>query len=183
MITPQRPDTRQLILDSAIRVANTAGARHLTLDAVVKESGLSKGGVLYHFNNKNALIEGMLQYLVDDAIARREAIQADCPNASFLTCLLQSAECFRPDVKGNVAMAILAAAAENPTLLAPIQAQMRVVLEQLSAEGEDRILTLILWMAREGLLFHELLSLSPLDEATRTAVINRLLEIAQERTV
>ena len=36
------------------------GVAKLTLEAVAKEAGVSKGGLLYHFSNKEALIEGMI---------------------------------------------------------------------------------------------------------------------------
>ena len=44
------------------------GAAALTLDAVAAEAGVSKGGVLYHFGSKRALIDGLL-----DALARRRS--------------------------------------------------------------------------------------------------------------
>ena len=41
------------------------GVAKLTLEAVAKE-GVSKGGLLYHFSNKEALIEGMIVRGVED---------------------------------------------------------------------------------------------------------------------
>jgi AcrR family transcriptional regulator len=42
-------NTRQKILETAVRIVDTQGARHLTLEAVAAEAGMSKGGVLYHY--------------------------------------------------------------------------------------------------------------------------------------
>ena len=42
------------------------GARALTLDAVAAEAGVSKGGVLYHFATKRALIDGLIARWLDD---------------------------------------------------------------------------------------------------------------------
>src|SRR5215216_5514144 len=55
-----RPSRRAELLDAAIAVIRRDGAQRLTLDAVAAEAGVSKGGVLYHFGSKRALIDGLL---------------------------------------------------------------------------------------------------------------------------
>ncbi|MCR2379329.1 TetR/AcrR family transcriptional regulator, partial [Salmonella enterica] len=52
--------TRQKILEAASQIVQCKGVAKLTLEAVAKEAGISKGGLLYHFANKEALIEGMI---------------------------------------------------------------------------------------------------------------------------
>ena len=61
-----RPSRRAELLDAAIAVIRRDGARALTLDAVAAEAGVSKGGVLYHFASKRALIDGLLERWLDD---------------------------------------------------------------------------------------------------------------------
>ena len=41
------------------------GISGLTLEAVAREAGVSKGGLLYHFPSKEALISGMIGRLVE----------------------------------------------------------------------------------------------------------------------
>ena len=41
------------------------GVARLTLDAVAREADVSKGGLLYHFPNKDALISAMVLRWVD----------------------------------------------------------------------------------------------------------------------
>src|SRR5690348_11094601 len=65
---------RERLLDAAERVVAESGATHLTLDAVAKSAGVSKGGLLYHFPSKEALLEGMLARHFEDVdaeVARR----------------------------------------------------------------------------------------------------------------
>ena len=57
--------SKQRILQAAASVVDESGAAHLTLEAVAEAAGLSKGGLLYHFPNKRALLSGMLEYLLD----------------------------------------------------------------------------------------------------------------------
>ena len=66
------PSTRDTILDAAQRIAAERGAGRITLDEVARESGLSKGGLLYHFASKEALLQAMLERL----IARTSAVRA-----------------------------------------------------------------------------------------------------------
>ncbi len=56
----KRTGTQEALLFSARRVVARDGVMKLTLDAVAQEAGVSKGGVLYHFPTKNALVEAMM---------------------------------------------------------------------------------------------------------------------------
>ena len=50
---------RGALLDAAERVVLRDGAGQLTMDAVASEAGVSKGGVLYAFPSKDALIDAL----------------------------------------------------------------------------------------------------------------------------
>ncbi|OUZ10319.1 hypothetical protein BHE97_08230 [Aeromicrobium sp. PE09-221] len=54
-----RPSSRDAVLDAALRVARRDGLSAVTFDSVARESGLSRGGVMYHFDTKDALLEQM----------------------------------------------------------------------------------------------------------------------------
>lgn len=64
---------RDQILDAAERVVIREGAAQLTIDAVAAEAGVSKGGVLYSFASKDALIDALYRRILAsfDAIADR----------------------------------------------------------------------------------------------------------------
>lgn len=66
----QAEKTRQRLLDAAMKVAQTEGALALTLDAVARAAGVSKGGLLHHFPGKDTLIEALLNQLFSDFEAR-----------------------------------------------------------------------------------------------------------------
>ncbi|AFJ45878.1 TetR/AcrR family transcriptional regulator [Shimwellia blattae] len=55
---------RQL-LESAALIAGRDGIAALSLNAVAREAGVSKGGLLYHFPNKQALIFALFTRLLD----------------------------------------------------------------------------------------------------------------------
>ncbi|GGI04773.1 TetR/AcrR family transcriptional regulator [Egicoccus halophilus] len=78
-----RPSMRPRLLSAAARVVRRAGAGALTLDAVAGEAGSSKGGVLYHFPTKAALVTGLVDEVLDvfEAEVDRRAAQDEDPAA------------------------------------------------------------------------------------------------------
>ncbi|MET1132235.1 MAG: TetR/AcrR family transcriptional regulator [Aeromicrobium sp.] len=59
--------TRDRVLDAFERLLVSAGSRAATLDAVAAEAGVSKGGLLYHFRSREALVDGMVERLREQA--------------------------------------------------------------------------------------------------------------------
>ena len=57
---PPPPAARDKVLDAFQRMLIEHGERETTLDAVARTAGVSKGGLIYHFNSREALIEGLL---------------------------------------------------------------------------------------------------------------------------
>lgn len=54
--------TKAMIFEACSQILRRDGLSSLTLDAVADEAKLSKGGLLYHFPNKLALIEALFDY-------------------------------------------------------------------------------------------------------------------------
>ncbi|MGW0175830.1 TetR/AcrR family transcriptional regulator [Rhodococcus sp. NPDC003322] len=57
------PSTRDRILDALEKLLLTRGLAQVTLESVAAEAGVSKGGLLYHFHSKEALLAGMVRRL------------------------------------------------------------------------------------------------------------------------
>ena len=57
---PPPPAARDKVLDAFERLLIEHGERETTLDAVARAAGVSKGGLIYHFPSREALIEGLL---------------------------------------------------------------------------------------------------------------------------
>ena len=53
-------DARTRILDAAETIVRARGVPGLTLEAAAREAGVSKGGLLYHFASKEALLAALL---------------------------------------------------------------------------------------------------------------------------
>ncbi|AZZ54673.1 TetR family transcriptional regulator [Rathayibacter iranicus] len=61
-VPPVTP-ARDRVLDGFEQLLIEQGERAATLDAVARKAGVSKGGLLYHFPSKDALVDGLLQRL------------------------------------------------------------------------------------------------------------------------
>ena len=66
---PRKPEARDKLLAAFEHLVLTEGERAATLDAVAAQAGVSKGGLLYHFPHRQAL--------VDAALARCEELAAE----------------------------------------------------------------------------------------------------------
>ena len=160
------------ILHAAACVVERAGAGHLTLEAVAGESKLSKGGLLYHFPNKRALLVGMLEHVLERVGERAQ--QARQAGSSTVKALIDAQQAQDEDERA-MARAILAAAAEDPSLLDPA----RDVLNQWFASAkEESPHGVLLLLAVEGLRFMEMLNLLNLSQEQRAQLHEQMVQLA-----
>lgn len=63
----KQPDlVRRQVLDVAVEILVERGARNLTLDAVARQAGVTKGGLIHHFPNRKALLNAMFESVLAD---------------------------------------------------------------------------------------------------------------------
>ena len=122
----KRPDTKGRIIAAAEEVVLRDGVAHLTLEATAAEAGLSKGGVLYHFPTRDALVLGMVGKIIDEFDHDIEAEMATLQGPGRFTHAYIRATMMptlaAPDHEDRLGAALIAAAASEPALLAPLQA-------------------------------------------------------------
>lgn len=65
---PQRTynNSKDLILQAALRVISKKGYKGFTIDAVIHESELSKAGFFYNYQNKNQLLEALADRMINE---------------------------------------------------------------------------------------------------------------------
>ena len=61
----QPEQVRRLLLDCTLKIIGDLGLGGVTLDAVAKAAGITKGGLFHHFANKQALIDAMFLDMLD----------------------------------------------------------------------------------------------------------------------
>ncbi|MEQ8857551.1 MAG: TetR/AcrR family transcriptional regulator [Pseudomonadales bacterium] len=174
----KRPDSRTRVLDAAAAIVARAGAAHLTMDAVAAEAGLSKGGLLYHYPSKNALLQGMLGRLLHEVGSRAARLRDDETRTDLEAWVL--AERDQTDRERATALALLAGSAEDPSLLDPARDMVADVFRRVADEAADADLARIVLLGVEGLRFLDMLNLLTLNDADRQRLYQRMLALAAQ---
>ncbi|GAB4271918.1 MAG: TetR family transcriptional regulator [Pararhodobacter sp.] len=169
------------ILEAARAVIGRDGPGRLTIERVAAEVGMSKAGVLYNFPSKVRLVEALLAQMIADfeaSVAESRAALADRPNPT-LRALIAAFDRFET-IDPDVSMAIMAAAAEDPGLLAPLNRMLSGHLDQVLAETADHGTAVLVLAALDGLKFQHLMRMPPTDPALRAAALARIRTLVNE---
>lgn len=176
-----KPTTKEVIIDAAETVVARDGAGRLTIDAVAAQSGISKGGVLYHYPNKLALLHGMVERMIDSvrddvATAGANAEAAGEPVLPHIVDALFG----RVHTNDQVANALLAASAEHPDLLETACDAVADEFRRMTDNTPDPVLAQIIILAVDGLKLSELLGLNHLHEDQFHLIRTRLIAMSRE---
>lgn len=181
----KRPNSREAILDAAEALASDVGANHMSLDAVAKKAGISKGGLLYQFPSKVALLKGMLERYVERLEApqrgrkkKANGAMAEAQRLLAARLAVRGKQNIAKERRGSFGM--IAAIAEQPALLDPIRDAHTRIWKKLRETSSDPEMTLLTWFALEGLLYVELFATSPLSKSERAKFVKRLEAIAAQ---
>src|SRR5437870_5165380 len=161
--------SRNAALEAATRIIARDGPGRLTLDAIARECGLSKGGVMHQFRTKEAVLKALLEqqmaYFEEFSsrfIAEVRDTTAQPELAAQIATLREAINTPRAG-----AFALLAAMHENPELMAmPRDVDIKKIAA-VKAEARDPELALVRWAAARGLLLSSMLGMSPLTDAER----------------
>ena len=166
--------TRAKICDAAIRITVRDGLLAMPLDAVAKEGGISKGGMVYHFPSKDELIRGVLDYFSQqfETMQMRRVVDDPEPRLRWARCML---DCMFPksptadartddgqissDVLNRFFMAMLTDVVTCPAAMQPLRqlaTRMRNRFMSDPKEGMDQILV---WLAIDGLFLWQFMGI------------------------
>jgi AcrR family transcriptional regulator len=177
-VNSKRFTVREPILDAAERVIAEIGAGHLTLDAVAREAGISKGGLLYHFPNKDELLTALMARYVARCMEAAPA-HGDGQSGGDLIKSLTRFRITSHSANKRIAHGMIAALAENPAMVRPLRAYYDELWARLKSETLKPERALLPWLAIEGLLFHELFNTSPLSDTERAKLIEEILGLLE----
>ncbi len=173
-----RPSKREALLRAAAAIVRRDGADALTLDAVAEESGVSKGGLLYHFDSKEALVKGLVEAMVDGFDA---SLASDDASAGAFSRAYLQATAHTDEESLALSSALLAAAAIAPDSVEPLRERYRQWNKRLRDDGIDEVVAMIVRLAADGLWLADLLGLEPPKPKLRRKIVERLAALARER--
>ncbi|CEH47434.1 TetR family transcriptional regulator [Xanthomonas citri pv. durantae] len=173
-----RPSNRSKILEAAVRVVHRDGVTGITFEAVASEAGLTRGGMLYHFPSRDALLLGIHEYLAGqwealliqaagkpaDEASERERI------AAYVTACTMGAS-------SRVELQLMLEALTSPPMAAPWMDVIKRWLPDIPPAAPDRAVLWVIRLAADGLWVHESLSRQPLDPETRQGICRVLLDM------
>ncbi|GII79438.1 TetR family transcriptional regulator [Sphaerisporangium rufum] len=137
---------RDELLNAAEDLLAEQGAPCLTLAAVAERAGVSKGGLLYHFGTKEALVSGMIERLISDF----DELVAAGPPGSYSRAYLDAT--FTAIRSGRLRRwAVVTGAAGDPHLLTPLREAMARWHRTGLADEPDPMAARIVRLACEGL--------------------------------
>lgn len=173
-VSGRRGGTRDRILEAGYAVAGQSGVAAVTLDAVANRAGVSKGGLLYHFPSKEALVAGMVDGLcgtfadLADAAASADPVPAGRSARAYLAAsageLWQSSRW----------LALVGALITDPGLLGSWRAWVMAGRAADVAENADPVAAAIVRLTADGLWLAGVLGLPAPDEQLHAAVLAEL---------
>lgn len=180
---PRPPLARLKILRAARDIVERSGAGALTFDELAAVSGVTRGGITYHFPTKDDLLRGLL---ADDMEQWRASEQSsrptdvDCPQLAELIGFIRS-HTSEDDSKRRFVTGMLSAAVHQPELLDSCRSE---IARQRSCQTWDEagLRCYLLRLAAAGLFWEELFQLHPLPANVRNDLLQMMERLAQEWT-
>jgi AcrR family transcriptional regulator len=172
-----RPSNREAILRAASKVVETEGIAALTYEAVAAASGLTKGGLLYHFPSKDALTLALHEYQA--GLWEQELITVLGMDPGQATTEEKLAAYVRESVRGDSGpeLLLMLEARSDPALSEPWrQVMARWLPDPSDIDPEDPRAQgmVVAALAADGLWLSASLDSSPLPVALRTALAEHL---------
>lgn len=176
---------RERLLAAARETIAGHGLGGLTLDAVARAAGMSKGGLLHHYRSKDALVEAVLRQLLADfeaCVERYYAAEAASPPRAgrWLRAYVRASfEDEGPPME--LLLTLMNALSEQAGLLTLLHDDMNRWQDRLSKDGVPAARATIIRQAADAAWLDRLTGVQPTPELRRDvlAELLRLTEAAE----
>ena len=169
--------THDALLDAAeeILLERSGG---LTLEAIAARAKISKGGLLYHFRSKDALIVAMVARITDGVASEfRSHLGEGTPEPGrSIHAFMRTTWCDSGTAAyrrlNRLSTALLAVTSDDVRLIKPVQRFYAEVFVAIRADGGDLGRAFLMLAAADGLWLGQLLGLYTLSTMEEKAVAN-----------
>ncbi|MFS0558935.1 TetR/AcrR family transcriptional regulator [Brevibacillus sp. 179-C9.3 HS] len=180
MSISKHANKKKNILTAASEIVKEEGVVKLTLEAVAQKAGVSKGGLLYHFPSKEALIKGMVEDWTNNFF---ESILTLVNNdnkeiGKWIRAYVNTT--FSDLDNNNLNSALMAAMFINPDLLDDFRQKYNSMQTKLMNDGIDPVKITIARLSIDGLWLSEIFGMAPLSEDLKVKVFDELIKMTQE---
>jgi AcrR family transcriptional regulator len=170
-----RPNALAALLEGAIEIIQEHGVEGLTYERLSERTGISKGGILYHFPNRQEMNRAIRKFVREQYINARNERVASLPAG------------VGRELKGW-ALASLSNRSNLDAISAKIMTSGMWDHDEGSAHHSERFKTIsadvgfdraaLVYLATEGLWFLELVRFSPFERKERARVVDLLISLA-----
>jgi AcrR family transcriptional regulator len=175
--------TRDHILQATATLVLAEGPSAFTLEAAAKASGISKGGLLYHFPSKEALILGLIdarQEWLKGIIAeeKRQLAEPEAPGA-FHRALVHAG--FKTFIACNdLTAGMLSVVAQDPAAIERIQKGVLELSALRDQDGIPRAISNLIISSMDGIKMHRVIGLLLPSQAEIDDLRNLLFQIIDQ---
>jgi AcrR family transcriptional regulator len=151
--------TREGLIELAEEIVRREGAAGLTIDALAKRAGISKGGVQYSFSSKDDLIRALIERWTHQFDALLGDMD-DVPPADLVRKYINVMRGSQAAMNAKMA-GLMIAYIQNPENVSETREWYRSMFERLGGATEDAQAARVALLAVEGLF---MLRISGIDE-------------------
>lgn len=175
---------RERILNAAEARLLSGGPAALVLEAVAADAGVSKGGLLYHFASKEALVAGLCERMLARFDHELEALSAADPQraGAWTRAYLASTvtDAGKPaDNSAQLMAGILASLGRDSRHLELVREHFARWHRRLESDGIDRATATLVRLAADGLWLSALLGLQRLDDEVGRETLQALRSLTR----
>ena len=175
--------TRETIFKACSQILRREGLTNLTLQAVASEAGISKGGLLYHFENKEVLIESLFEYhnnIFEERLEELIAMEGEKPGA-FLRAYAKASVEQMVDPENASLYASLFAAEEKYASAHKLMREKYISWQRkIDQSGLDSDWAMLLRFTVDGLWFAEMHRYAPPDPEQRESIMEMILKLTHQ---
>ena len=175
--------TQARLLRATAEVIRDGGLRALTLEAVAAQAQVSKGGLLYHFPSKQALVRGLIEHMIEAfgerlALELARAVEPAGTTGRWMRAYLRAT--FADDrLEYELSAALTTAVAEEPALLDVLREAFCGFAQAAGQDGLPAEVAGTIRLAADGLWFSEALQVATLSAGERQALLAHLLQMTE----
>lgn len=175
-----RNSHREGLLDAAEAIVTEQSVGELTLERVAARAGVTKGGLIYHFKTKEALLQALVERTLTQIEARYQdsAARKGQTFAALLIAMIDDVFDMSREEK-TLMSNLLAAVSSYPKQLGPVQQMYERVSADLTRSPENAGLALMISCALDGVLFLELLGLKNFSAQEREQMRSALIDTVE----
>jgi len=172
------PEARKKVLNASRQIVEERGAGALTYDEISSVSGVTRGGITYHFPTKQSLLSALVENDSEQWQQLEDELKPDglADDAAKLIAVLRSWTNDRPERRRFVA-GMLSAVTLDPPILDPVRETERARVD--ATNWDQRTLRMeIARLAASGLFWADLFGCPSIPDDVRRKLVDELERLA-----